>query len=72
MTEPSHDNTILTDIQTALSFQEKTINDLSDMVNTQWAEIERLKRKLSEAESKIADLETHSGEDRANVKPPHW
>lgn len=64
----------LEQIQTTLTFQEKQLNDLSDMVNAQWAEIERLKRKLSDAESKIADLETGSGDGRneANVKPPHW
>jgi SlyX protein len=65
---------ILSDIQTALAFQEKQINDLSDMVNEQWTEIERLKRKLSDAESKIFNLQNGSDEsaDQANVRPPHW
>lgn len=62
----------LEDIQTTLAFQEKTIADLSDMVNAQWDEIEKLKRKLNETENKIAELETHQGGDEANVKPPHW
>lgn len=62
----------LEDIQTTLAFQEKTITDLSEMVNAQWSEIEKLKRKLKETDNKIAELETHSGGDDANVKPPHW
>ena len=63
----------LTDIQTTLAFQEKQLADLSDMVNAQWAEIERLKRKLNETENKIADLQSgQGGEDQSNVKPPHW
>jgi uncharacterized coiled-coil protein SlyX len=61
------------DIQTTLAFQEKKIADLSDVVNEQWAEIEKLKRQLNRAENKIAELETHNGDgDAANVKPPHW
>jgi uncharacterized coiled-coil protein SlyX len=63
----------LSDIQTTLAFQEKQLSDLSDMVNAQWSEIEKLKRKLSDAENKIADLESGSGDDdQSNVRPPHW
>ena len=60
------------DIQTTLTFQEKQISDLSEMVNAQWDEIERLKRKLRETDGKIADLASGQGEEQANVKPPHW
>lgn len=67
-----HDDDLIQDIQTALAFQEKQLADLSDVVNSQWSEIEKLKRKLREAEDKIADLESGGSEDQANVKPPHW
>lgn len=63
----------LEDLQITVAYQEKQLADLSDMVNAQWAEIERLKRKLNETENKIADLQSgHGGEDQSNVKPPHW
>jgi len=63
----------LLDIQTTLAFHEKQIAELSDVIHDQWAQIEKLKRKLSDAENKIADLETgSSATDQANVKPPHW
>lgn len=65
--------TDIEDIQTTLAFQEKQLADLSDMVNAQWTEIERLKRKLSDAEGKIADLAGGNSEiDQSNVRPPHW
>lgn len=63
----------ITDIEMALAHQEKTIADLSDVMNEQWKEIEALKRQLKKANTKIEELETNIGnEDQANVKPPHW
>ena len=63
----------LEDIQTTLAFQEKQLGDLSEMVNAQWSEIERLKRQLNDATNKIADLESGTGNnDESNVRPPHW
>lgn len=62
----------LEDIQITLAFQDKKISDLSDMVNAQWTEIDRLKRKLQDAENKIIYLENNGIDDSANVKPPHW
>lgn len=63
----------LEDIQTTLAFQEKQLGDLSEMVNAQWSEIEKLKRQLNDATNKIADLESGTGNnDESNVRPPHW
>lgn len=62
----------LTDIETTLAHQDKIINDLSDVINDQWKEIESLKRKLIETNNKIEELETSSNGNEANVKPPHW
>jgi SlyX protein len=66
-------NDALTDIETTLAFHDKTINDLSDVLNQQWAEIEKLKRQLKMANNKIEELESSAGQsDESNVKPPHW
>jgi SlyX protein len=63
----------LNDIETALAHQDKIIADLSDIINDQWKEIESLKRKLSETNDKIQDIENLGGDNnQANVKPPHW
>lgn len=66
-------NDKITDIEMALAHQEKTIAELSDVMNAQWSEIEALKRQLKMAHNKIEELETNvGGEDQSNVKPPHW
>jgi SlyX protein len=63
----------LTEIETTLAHQDKVIADLSDVMNDQWKEIQSLKRKISETNNKIDELESNSGaSDESNVKPPHW
>jgi SlyX protein len=63
----------LIDIETTLAFQEKTLNDLSDMVSKQWQIIEDLQKKLQQTNHKISAIEnTQMIEDQSNVKPPHW
>jgi SlyX protein len=63
----------LMEIETTLAHQEKTIADLSDVMNDQWKEIEALKRQLKMANTKIEELESNvGGDDQSNVKPPHW
>lgn len=63
----------LMEIETTLAHQEKTITDLSDVMNDQWREIEALKRQLKMANNKIEELESNvGGDDQSNVKPPHW
>ena len=56
-------------IELALSHQEGQIQDLSATVTRQWAEIERLKRMLEQAQATIEDISDGPG---ANVKPPHY
>lgn len=66
-------------IEEMLAHQEQQITDLSEMVNTQWKEIEGLKRRLEQANSKLSHLE-NKGVDAgqsitdmaAQEKPPHY
>lgn len=66
-------------IEEMLAHQEQQIGDLSEMVNTQWKEIEALKSRLEQANSKLSYLENKgSGEGQsisdiaAQEKPPHY
>lgn len=70
-------------IETALAHHEKQIQDLSEMIQSQWKEIDTLKRRLADAHSKLKDLQTGSGDPEptepmsvaeiaAAEKPPHY
>ncbi|MBL4740701.1 MAG: SlyX family protein [Sneathiella sp.] len=52
--------------------QDLILQDLSDMVNKQWKEIERLKAKLSVASERIITLEDNLPTSDAAHKPPHY
>jgi len=72
MTDTNTDQRI-TNLELKLMDQEQTVHDLSDMVNQQWQELERLKAKLTTAHARIISLEESlpaGGAD--NQKPPHY
>ena len=62
----------ITELEIELAHQSRQIEDLSDMVQRQWDEIDMLKKKLGRADARIADLEEYMPEPKANEKPPHY
>ena len=69
----------LKSIEINLAHHEQQIQDLSDMINQQWKEIERLKLQLNKAYDKISDMEAATestgktvSEIAASEKPPHY
>jgi len=52
--------------------QDLIVQDLSDMVNKQWEEIERLKAKLTVASERIGSLEDNLPTSDTPQKPPHY
>lgn len=68
------DNDRLNEIEIMLVHQERKVDELSEVVERQWKEIDFLKAKLSIAENKIEELETDSdgSAPAANQKPPHY
>lgn len=66
------DDARLIDLQTRLAHQERAIEELSDMVRAQWAEIDRLSAR---SEALVERLRTLSEDDDAppvDRPPPHW
>jgi SlyX protein len=56
-------------IETTLSHHEQQIQEMSEMISAQWKEIERLRRHLENALSKIGEAD---GAPPASVRPPHY
>ncbi len=59
----------LTELETALAYQEETIQELSDVVKRQWDEIDALKREIQRLEATKADAEDAEPDDQP---PPHY
>lgn len=59
----------IAELEMAVTHQERTISELSDVVAEQWSIIEMLKRELTRLDETKADAEP---EDEANRRPPHY
>jgi SlyX protein len=65
----------LTDVESALAFQEQAISDLSDVVRRQQQEIDRLKAQLAsvvEQMAEDADAKEAGAAFPAEERPPHY
>ncbi len=71
------------ELETMIMHQAKDINDLSDMVNKQWQEIEALKTVIRKTNSRLKNIEDLSKYNNAEgikslsdllaeEKPPHY
>ena len=65
----------LNEVEIMLVHQEQQIQDLSEVIEKQWKEIDALKAKLRMTEGKIEELELSAqgqGGPAADQKPPHY
>ncbi len=69
-------------LETAIAYQDRQIQDLSEMIARQWAEIDRLRADVDRMRAKLQMLESAApAEDSENLsvaefaareKPPHY
>jgi SlyX protein len=59
----------LTTLEMAVTHQEQTIHELSEVITRQWEVIDALKRDLSRLEATKADIDP---EEEADRRPPHY
>ena len=63
----------ITALESHIAHQDGTIDDLNEMVNKQWAEIEALRRDLAELRARLARVEGDVGPSQPNdLPPPHY
>lgn len=73
----------ITQLEITLAHHEQQIQDLNEMINRQWKEIDILKRRLDKATSQLAEMNTGNTESDASEpmtvseiaaaeKPPHY
>ncbi len=60
----------LTALESHIAHQDGTIDDLNEMVNKQWAEIEALKRDLAELRARLGRAESDLTPIEADDQPP--
>ena len=60
----------LTALESHIAHQDGTIDDLNEMVNQQWAEIETLRRDLAELRARLSRVEGDVTPAESDDKPP--
>jgi len=63
----------ITALESHIAHQDGTIDDLNEMVNKQWAEIEALRRDLADLRARLARVEGDVGPSQPDdLPPPHY
>lgn len=62
----------LADLEIRFTEQEKTVQELSDIVSKQWDLIDRLTRRLENTHDRLSVLEEDMPANSAVEKPPHY
>ena len=60
------------DLEVKFAFQQETIDSLNETVTRQWAQIDRLMRRLDSLQSEMADLEAGRTDSKGEPRPPHY
>lgn len=59
-------------LEQKIMHQEETIQELSDILNKQWRDIELIQRKLTTAQDRLMSLEDSLPASGSVEKPPHY
>jgi len=58
-------------LETRLTYQDETIEQLNQTITAQWKQIDALTRKLTELGERLQEAEAHAPSP-ANERPPHY
>lgn len=59
-------------LEIRIAYQDETIETLNKTITAQWAQIDGLKRAISELRERLADAENRTGVGPASEPPPHY
>ena len=64
----------LADLEARFTHTERILQDLSDVTNQQWAQIDRLENKLKQLKERTAELEQQQSDfgKLSEERPPHY
>ena len=64
----------LADLEARFTHTERILQDLSDVTNQQWAQIDRLENKLKQLKERTAELEQQQSDvgKFSEERPPHY
>ena len=60
------------ELETKTTFQQDAIDNLNDVVTSQWKIIDQLKRQITKLDDQLYELEMTSSGSAGNQKPPHY
>ncbi len=76
MTETNHHLQKLTsridELEAKVMFQQDTIDNLNEVITSQWKLIDQLKLQVSKLDDQLYELETSSTNNNKPQKPPHY
>ena len=62
----------IADLETHVSHQDKTIEDLNDMITQQWKIIDKLSAHVKGLKSRVDEVEDQAHTGAAENRPPHY
>ena len=59
-------------LEMRVAYQDETIEALNKTITAQWAQLDGLKREITELRERLADAENRSAAGPATEVPPHY
>jgi SlyX protein len=72
MTDDQQQASRLEALEIRVAYQDQTIEDLNEVVASQWKEIERLSREFERLAERLQRAEETAGSEEPEPPPPHY
>jgi SlyX protein len=62
----------INELETKVTFQQDAIDNLNDVITSQWKIIDQLKSQVTKLDDQLYELEMSTAGAPSNQKPPHY